>query len=139
MLKAGKIKIIVFIALAVLITALALCGCQAAGNTLTEKNNGDSINLKVEDTVVIRLESNPTTGYSWILDEKTDTSIVSVVDSEYVQSGEDEELVGAGGHEIFTFKALTGGNTVIILNYERPWEEDEEPLETFEINISVNG
>lgn len=138
MFKAGKIKIIVFISLAVLITALALGGCQTAGNTLTEKNNGGSINLKVEDTVVIRLESNPTTGYSWILDEKTDTSIVSVVDSEYVKSVKDEELVGAGGHEVLTFKAVSKGKTSIILNYERPWEEDEEPLETFEINISVN-
>jgi inhibitor of cysteine peptidase len=134
----GKAKIIVSISLAVLITALALGGCQTADKILTEKNNGDSINLKAGDTVVIRLESNPTTGYSWILDEKTDTSIVSAADSEYVQSVKDEELVGAGGHEIFTFKAASKGKTSIVLNYERPWEEDEEPLETFEINISVN-
>lgn len=138
MFKAGKIKIIVLIALAVLIAALALGGCKTANKALTEKNNGDSINLKVEDIVVIRLESNPTTGYSWILDKKTDTLIVSMVDSEYIQSVEDKELVGAGGHEIFTFKAVSKGKTSIILNYERPWEEDEEPLETFEINISVN-
>ncbi len=138
MFKAGKIKIIVLIALAVLIAALALGGCKTANKALTEKNNGDSINLKVEDIVVIRLESNLTTGYSWILDKKTDTLIVSMVDSEYIQSVEDKELVGAGGHEIFTFKAVSKGKTSIILNYERPWEEDEEPLETFEINISVN-
>lgn len=138
MFETGKIKISVFIALAVLITALALGGCKTTGNTLTEKNNGDSINLKVEDTVIIRLESNPTTGYSWILNENTDTSIVSMVDSEYIQSAEDEELVGAGGHEVLTFKAVSKGKTSIVLNYERPWEEAEEPLETFEINISVN-
>mgnify|MGYP000048467396 CR=1 FL=1 len=134
----GKAKIIVSISLAVLITALILGGCQAADNTLTEKNNGNSINLKAGDTVVIKLESNPTTGYSWILDEKTDTSIVSAADSEYVQSVKDEELVGAGGHEIFTFKAISKGKTSIVLNYERSWEEDEEPLEIFEIDISVN-
>lgn len=138
MFKTGKIEKIIFISITVLIIALTLGGCQTAGKTLTEKNNGESLDLKVDDTVVIRLESNPTTGYSWILDENTDTSVVSVVDSEYLQSVEDKELVGAGGYEIFTFKAVSGGSTVIVLNYERPWEEDKEPLDTFRVNISVD-
>jgi len=128
---------IVFISLAVLIVILAVCSCQAGGNELTEENNGDSIKLAVDDTVIIKLESNPTTGYGWVLDGKTNTSIITIVDSEYAQSEEDEELVGAGGHEFFTFKALASGDTDIILNYERSWEEEEEPLETFKISISV--
>jgi inhibitor of cysteine peptidase len=137
MFKVESSKKMIFISLAVLIVTLAVCSCKAESNVLTEKNNGDSIKLAVDDTVIIKLESNPTTGYGWILDEKTDTSIIAIVDSEYVQSEEGEELVGAGGHEIFTFKALVSGDTDIILNYERSWEEEEEPLETFEISISV--
>lgn len=138
MFKIRKIKNIVFVSLALSIIALALSSCQAAPETLTEYNNGDSINLKINDTVEINLESNPTTGYSWFLSDKTNESIVSLVDSEYIESGKDEELVGAGGHETFTFKAVSKGETSIILNYERPWGEDIELLETFEVTISVD-
>ena len=108
------------------------------GKTLTEKNNGDSINLKINDDIEIKLESNPTTGYSWFLNDNVDVTIVSVSDPVFIESEKDKELVGAGGYEIFTIKAISKGKTGIILNYERPWEEGVEPIETFEITISVD-
>jgi len=131
-------KKIVLISLTALIFTLCFSGCSAAGKTLTEKNNGDSLNLKINDVVEIRLESNPTTGYSWILSDKIDNTIVSITGPEFIQSKKDKELVGAGGYEIFTFKAISKGKTSIILNYERPWEEEVDPLETFKITISVD-
>ncbi len=105
---------------------------------LIEYNNGDSINLKINDTVEINLESNPTTGYGWFLSDKTNESIVSLVDSEYIASEKDEKMVGVGGYETFTFKAVSKGETRIILNHERPSEEDTDLLETFEVTISVD-
>src|SRR4030042_5821537 len=158
MFKIRKIKNIVFVSLALSIIALALSSCQDVPETLTEYNNGDSINqteynngdrihlieynngasinLKINDTVEINLESNPTTGYGWFLSDKTNESIVSLVDSEYIASEKDEKMVGVGGYETFTFKAVSKGETRIILNHERPWEEDTEILETFEVTIS---
>src|SRR4030065_1015618 len=84
MFKIRKIKNIVLVSLALSIIALALSSCQDVPETLTENNNGgsidqteynngdriylieynngDSINLKINDTVEINLESNPTTG-----------------------------------------------------------------------------
>ena len=160
MFKIRKIKNIVFVSLALSIIALALSSCQDVTETQTEYNNGgsinqteynngdriylieynngDSINLKINDTVEINLESNPTTGYGWFLSDKTNESIVSLVDSEYIASEKDEKMVGVGGYETFTFKAVSKGETRIILNHERPWEEDIEPLETFEVTISVD-
>lgn len=118
--------------------ALCFSGCSAVGKTLTEKNNGDSINLKINDNLEIKLESNPTTGYSWFLSDKVDSTIVSVTDPVFIESKKDKELVGAGGYEIFTIKGVSKGKTSIILNYQRPWEEEVEPIETFEITISVD-
>ena len=160
MFKIRKIKNIVFVSLALSIIALALSSCQDVTETQTEYNNGgsinqteynngdriylieynngDSINLKINDTVEINLESNPTTGYGWFLSDKTNESIVSLVDSEYIASEKDEKMVGVGGYETFTFKAVSKGETRIILNHERPWEEDTEILETFEVTISVD-
>lgn len=138
MYKEKTIKKIVLISLATLMFALWFSGCSAVGKTLTEKNNGDSINLKINDNVEIKLESNPTTGYSWFLSDKVDSTIVSVNDPVFIESKKDKKLVGAGGYEIFTIKAISKGKTSIILNYERPWEEEGEPIETFEITISVD-
>jgi len=136
--KSKIIKKMVLISLVTAILILFFNGCSTTGKVLTEKNNGDSLNLKINDTVEIRLESNPTTGYGWFLSDKADSTIVSVNDPEFIESKKDKELVGAGGYEIFTIKTISKGKTSIILNYERPWEEGVEPIETFEITISVD-
>ena len=138
MFKYNKIKKMLFITLIPLILVLSLSSCVATGKTLTEENNGDNLNLEINDVIDIKLKSNPTTGYGWILSEETDDSMISLNNSEFVESEKDKELVGAGGHEIFSFKAISKGKTIIILNYERPWEEEVEPIETFEITISID-
>ena len=137
MYKSKIIKKIVLISLAAVIFVLFFNGCSVTGKALTEKNNGDILNLKINDSVQIRLESNPTTGYSWFLSDKLDSTIVSVTDPVFIEPKKDKEIVGAGGYEIFTVKAISKGKISIILNYERPWEEEVEPIETFEITISV--
>jgi len=138
MFKCKTLKRIIIISQILLILVLSLSSCMVTGRILTEKNNGDSLNLKINDTVEIKLESNPSTGYSWFLSDNVDEAIVSVTSPEFMESKKDKELVGAGGYEIFTIKAIAKGKTDIILNYERPWEEGIEPLEIFEITISIN-
>jgi inhibitor of cysteine peptidase len=138
MFKCKTLKRIIIISLILLILVLSLSSCLVTGKTLTEKNNGDRLNLKINDTVEIKLESNPTTGYSWFLNDNVDETVVSITSPEFMESKKDEELVGAGGYEIFTIKAISKGKTDIILNYERSWEEGIEPLETFEITISID-
>ncbi|MEA2015300.1 MAG: protease inhibitor I42 family protein [Actinomycetota bacterium] len=130
-----KIKITVIVFLSAVMLLFCLNGC-ASGKTLTEKNNGDSINMKVNDTVEIKLVSNPATGYGWVLDESVDSSIVSIGGPEFIESEKEDNMVGAGGHEVFVIKVVSKGKASIILNYERPWEE-EEPVDTFEVNVTV--
>ncbi len=130
------LKKMVLVSLALLF-ALAFASCSGIGDILTEKNNGGSIDMEVNDLVNIELESNPTTGYGWFLSEETDGSIISLIDSGFIQPKKDKKLMGAGGYEVFSFKAVSNGKTSIILNYERPWEEEVEPLEVFEITVSV--
>jgi len=33
--------------------------------------------------------------------------------------------------------AQSKGKAEIILNYERPWEEEEDPIEIFKVTVSV--
>ncbi len=130
-------KKVVLILMALFISAICISSCSTADKTLTEENNGDILKLKTDDVIEIKLESNPTTGYSWFVGDGLDETIVSVSDPEFIEFKEDEELVGAGGYEIFSLKAISEGRIELILNYKRPWEEGEEPIDTFELTISV--
>jgi inhibitor of cysteine peptidase len=116
---------------------LGFSGCAASEKVLTKKDNGKDLNLKVNDTVEIKLESNPTTGYSWFLGRLEDNSIVSISGPEFIDSKKDKELVGSGGYETFVIKALSRGTTSIILNYKKLWEKDVDPIETFEITVFI--
>lgn len=111
-------------------------GCGANGTSLTEADNGKTINLQPGETLTLTLESNPTTGYSWQVLELDNAVLVPEGDPEYKQSSGAEGLVGAGGTETFRFKTIGSGETSLSLGYMRPWES-VPPVETFTIQVDV--
>lgn len=138
MLKTTILQKIACILLISLFPMLIMAGCLPDGKTFTAADNGESINLKLNEIIKIKLESNPTTGYSWNLSGETSTAITSLISSDYKTSTPDKEVVGAGGNETLTFKAIAKGNTTIILSYNKSWEEGVEPIETFKLNVTVD-
>jgi len=131
-----KILIVSLSACMVLLFAFTIASCGGSG-FYTAQDSNSSVEVEKGDTIKVKLESNPTTGYCWNLTDDMDHSIVSLLSSEYKQSKKAKNLVGAGGFEYFTFKAESCGSTDIILNYFQPWEEDEEPAETFSLSVTV--
>jgi len=83
-------------------------------------NPGEPIKVTAGQIFTIRMESNPTTGYSWQLSKDLDNIIVLVTNT-FIPP--DSKLCGAGGHELWTFKAIGEGQTNIIMKYIRPWEK----------------
>ncbi len=74
---------------------------------------------------VIKLKSNPTTGYSWFLRE-FNSSLVEPV-KQHFEAPTDKKLMGAPGYELWTFRAkpaafLVPQQTTIRFVYARPWE-----------------
>jgi len=92
--------------------------------------------MKIDDEFVLTLESNPTTGYRWQFADKPDEKIVRFISSEY--KAPETKLVGAGGNEVWTFKAAGKGKTTINLIYVRPWEKDTPPARTATVIIVVD-
>lgn len=74
---------------------------------------------------VISLDSNPTTGYSWDFSRPPDPGVVELLDASYLPSG--ERRVGAGGRQVWTFRATGPGEAVIELAYFRSWEKGTAP------------
>lgn len=101
--------------------------------------NGSDVTLAVDDLLVVTLDSNKTTGYSWNLSAISDTSVIAKAgDTEYINpTPTDPPLMGQGGQEVWTFEALAAGTATISMKYIRTWETEAEPAETFEITVTV--
>lgn len=95
-----------------------------------------TINAQVGQEFTITLEANATTGYEWQLAKPLDESTFKLISSDYVT--DKTNLIGAGGSQIWVFKALKAGEATISFKYVRPWEKDNPPAkeETFPINIT---
>jgi len=80
---------------------------------------------------VIKLESNPTTGYNWQLSEIPDPSMLEFIRQGYILP--QNKLIGAGGQEEWVFKALKPGKIKILFKYVRAWEKEvaAEKTESF--------
>lgn len=133
-----KKSVLMVLATACLLVLAAHCA-HAQEPPLTQKKvysgSENPFAMKGGDEFVLTLESNPTTGYRWQLAEKPDENIVKLVSSEYKATG--TKLVGAGGNDVWTFRAEGKGKTTINLIYVRPWEKDAPPAKTAAVIIIV--
>ncbi|SFN32108.1 protease inhibitor I42 family protein [Proteiniclasticum ruminis] len=106
---------------------LTLFGC--AENVLPEEVTKDGAHLE------IILEENPTTGYSWTMDDY-DTSLLKLEKDEYSASTT-EGAVGSGGTHLYRFTGQKEGNITLIFRYYRNWEGKDTAVEVREYSITV--
>ena len=99
----------------------------------TEADSG-VIQVPAGQEFVVDLEGNITTGFQWGL--QLDSNFIEFKGKEYIADETEGEIVGAGGHEKFTFWALTPGQTEIIFNYARPGES-VQPEKTIVFNLTI--
>lgn len=85
------------------------------------------------DTLSIDLSENPSTGYAWSWQA---TGALEEVDSRFEESG-DGLLLGAAGRRVVCFKT-TGqlGETELLLEYARSWEDS--PVETRRLLLDIS-
>ena len=49
----------------------------------------------------------------------------------------ESDAIGAGGVQTLRFETVNSGQTTLKLVYHRSWEADEEPSETFTVQVVV--
>ncbi|OPY57995.1 MAG: hypothetical protein A4E55_01246 [Pelotomaculum sp. PtaU1.Bin035] len=105
---------------------------------LNESNNGDELFVQEGQSLELALDSNSSTGYSWIYQAEPDTNIMEMTGHGYQdkQAIEAPTIVGAGGKEHWFYKASRPGTTTISLCYARPWES-KMPEKTFTVKVNV--
>jgi inhibitor of cysteine peptidase len=82
-----------------------------------------------EKRIVIELEGNRTTGYSWTYAMEPE-GIVREVSAEYREASGTENRAGRGGVFVFVFESLKPGAVQLRFSYSRPWESGVEPERT---------
>lgn len=89
--------------------------------------------VTVGEVLEVRLPANPTTGYRW---QVTTAALLLQQQGGAVYQSETQRS-GAGGLTSFIFSATTPGNGLLELAYQRPWEENTQPLKTCSFQLSA--
>ncbi|HET6420676.1 MAG TPA: protease inhibitor I42 family protein [Geobacteraceae bacterium] len=119
------------------IFTILLCSCTISQVNTAENFSDPAKPVKIPagSEFTLTLESNRTTGYQWQLAKSPDEAVVQFVGNKYEVP--DTKLIGAGGKEIWTFKAVGKGKTEIALKYVRPWEKDVPPVKEAVFTVVV--
>ena len=91
-----------------------------------------TIEVKVGESFMISLESNPTTGFTW--SAEYDLSVFE--ESKTRRFIPISKALGAGGKELFEFMPKRAGLSHIIMKYTRSWEI-KTPLKTLNFKIEI--
>ena len=85
-------------------------------------DSGTTIDAERGQMIVVRLDSNRTTGYRWLVAATDSPIVTSLGDAMYVESATATGAVGAGGVEVWSFVVDRRGEQQLELEYRRPWE-----------------
>jgi inhibitor of cysteine peptidase len=132
----------------ILISVLFCVGVAMANETDKEKKifmtsdaEETAVTVNGAGQFAIKIKSNPTTGYSWSVQEITPGDLVKFIQVKTEAPGDREDsqapLLGAPTYEILTFEALNPGKVEIRLKYRRPWENDVAPIKTHKVFVSI--
>lgn len=105
-------------------------------------DSGKTVSAGVGDLVIIELNANPTTGYSWQVEPVAkDAPLVlksKVFESLSQRNPEVQPTIGQGGFTTVMYQVVRSGKASISLFYRRPWEKEAKPAKTFKVTIEAS-
>lgn len=101
--------------------------------TLSESDNGKTIELKSGEQISIDLHENATTGYRWVL-ETSDVRVVVIQTGDFSSKA---ALVGAGGRTAWIVKAVAAGTAELRGKRWRQWEGETSVKERYLVTVHV--
>ena len=101
---------------------------------VNEQQNTATVYVNQTDSITLKLQENPTTGYEWNL---TTTPGLRVTNDTYLPSATSGKMVGSGGTRIWDMTAVSPGEQKIQAVYRRPWEQVSGNETTFTMTVVV--
>ena len=103
---------------------------------ITDADKGKTVTVKVGQRLLVKLGSNPTTGYEWSV-AKTDDKLLPS-DGETTFDVPDTPIAGAPTVQTLFFQGKGAGKTKLELQYIRPWETDKAPNKTYAVEVVIS-
>jgi predicted secreted protein len=130
-----KTTISTLMVLALMAGILIACMPAAADPiNIGEQDANKTIELKTGETLVVSLDGNITTGFNWVPGSQNPALLKQVGEAEVTPAS---NLLGAAGKIVLKFEAAAKGQTILHLDYKRPWEQNTPPEKTFEVIVVV--
>ena len=104
--------------------------------TVSAEQSGTSVALTSGQDLVVRLPSNPSTGYRWIYVEPKD-AVLRVDGPSSFETQSAGGAVGAGGTEVWKLAPFKPGQQQLRFEYRRPWEQDVAPSKIATYSVTV--
>ncbi|BCD84090.1 peptidase inhibitor [Pseudomonas solani] len=115
---------------------LAACAHEST-SLVVQKQSSCPIELDKGQLLVLTLPSNPTTGFRWVVKDAA-PGVLRSLGPEVYDTPEEAGLVGGAGESTWRFNAAQSGEGRLLLVYQRPWEADVAPEQTFDCKVSVD-
>jgi inhibitor of cysteine peptidase len=110
-----------------------------AAVSLTKANNGQSIEVRQGDEIILRLPENPTTGYRWHIDRADGLSPEMSEHTTGSDQPDPNPRFGQAGVRESRFRAKEPGARRLELKHWREWEGERSVTERFAVDIRILG
>lgn len=120
------------------IALLAACAQTPTSHVAlqVDKQSDCPAKLAVGQQLIITLSSNPTTGFRWQTKD-AGSGVLRSLGPEVYSNPEDAGVVGSAGLSTWRYQATAAGSGKVLMTYQRPWEPEVAPAETFDCAITV--
>ena len=103
---------------------------------LTMSDNGRSFDVRQGEVIVVKLDSNHSSGFSWALGEDIGAVVKQDGKSVYARNTSKSGKILSGGNETWRFRTVGTGRESVKLEYRRSWERNF-PDRTFRFSLTV--
>jgi inhibitor of cysteine peptidase len=101
---------------------------------VTDEDKGRDVEIKVGDTLEVRLASNPSTGYMWYVHPKS-TALLKLIGQTHTDAA--DPGVGRPIVQVFTFQPRRASDVILLLRYARAWEKPVLGQEQFSLHVVI--
>src|SRR5262245_24378771 len=101
---------------------------------VTDKDDGGKVTVNKGTTLVVKLEGQAGTGFTWVV-AKNDEKILKPVGKPAIERA--DKRVGGKELVVHKFTAAEEGEVKLELAYKRTFEKDKPPAKKFSVTVTV--
>ncbi len=117
-----------------IVTLPLMYGCKE--KLVRYADSGSTVHLKVGQILKIELPGNASTGNDWRKAAYDDQVIAKKGRPNYMLA---DDRIGSAGVYYFKYRAIAPGVTKLYMEYGSKYDDEKDPVKTFELEVIVVG